>query len=427
MRSLAILRSLTASKAAASRPPLVGNHHRAASAYFSSAVSTHCCNGRTTSLWPMQRQQQQPQQPQHHRQRTAFFSTQAVVSSKSVFRQMIKPFLIKCHPDMAKQQDLSPKAQQLNLRATQNLNSYVDGVLSMLQGKPAPSSSRVEIDFVMAFSQSHKKNAPTTSRRSVELQLPSPSMSSDQLERHVQRQLVKLLRIAGLQVPSSLSTDDVQAEAEERDFAALQQQGSTGDQDDDFWKDQVSSRQTTMRRKKTPWEKSRDNFTARMDWNKFDSLYQEAVSDMHANLATRGMIRNNPERRRALLATILQHVRVTQQVSPLEQLVALRRLLRLLDENFDRLHLEPFGNYWEQLVIVLDGQRSYNTSTSALNKRRQKKLETGFSFKIHSDNRVTIRIPVDFLEDELVEELDRNVWDFYNWMQQDTGMERIFQ
>ena len=357
---------------------------------------------------------------QQHRQRALFFSTQAV-SSKSVFRQMIKPFLIKCHPDMAKQQDLSPKAQQLNLRATQNLNSYVDGVLSMIQGKPAPSSSSkgVEIDFVMAFSQSHKKNAPTTSRRSVELQLPSPNMSSDQLERHAQRQLVKLLRIAGLQVPTSLSNDDLEHdEPEEGDFAASQ---SSGDQDDDFWKSQVSSR------KKTPWEKSRDAYTAKMDWNKFDSLYQEAVNDMHANLSTRGLIRNNPQRRRALLATILQHVRVTQQVTPLEQLVALRRLLRLLDEHFDRLHLEPFGNYWEQLVLVLDGQRSYNTSTSALNKRRQKKLETGFSFKIHSDNHVTIRIPVDFLEEELVEELDRNVWDFYNWMQQDTGMERIFQ
>jgi hypothetical protein len=402
-----MLRSLTAASKAASRP--AGN--AADSSYYLSAVSAHFYNGRTTSPWPIQVQQ--------HRQRSLFFSTQAV-SSKTVFRQMIKPFLVKCHPDMAKQQDLSPKAQLLNLRATQNLNSYVDGVLSMIQGKPAPFSSKgVEIDFVMALSQSHKKNAPTTSRRSVELQLPSPNMSSDQLERHAQRQLVKLLRIAGLQVPPSLSNDDVELdEAEERDSAALQ---SSGDRDDDFWKSQVSSR------KKTPWEKSRDAFTARMDWNKFDSLYQEAIDDMHANLSTRGLIRNNPQRRRALLATILQHVRVTQKVSSLEQLVALRRILRLLDEHFDRLHLEPFGNYWEQLVIVLDGQRSYNTSTSALNKRRQKKLETGFSFKIHSDNHVTIRIPVDFLEEELVEELDRNVWDFYNWMQQDTGMERIFQ
>jgi hypothetical protein len=110
---------------------------------------------------------------------------------------------------MAKQQDLSRKAQRLNLLATQNLNSNVDDVLNMIQGKPAPSSSKgVEIDFVIVFSQSHKKNAPTTSRRSFELQLPSPIMSADRLERHAQRQLVKLLRIAGLQVPSSISNDD---------------------------------------------------------------------------------------------------------------------------------------------------------------------------------------------------------------------------
>jgi|GEM_PF-5574889 len=376
-------------------------------------------------------------------------------SASSSLKNLIKPFLMKCHPDMAKQQNLSPQAQQLNLRAIQNLNAYVNGVVNMLQDEYGTkktysntdfSSSKIQIDFVMVFAStsSHKKATPTTSRRTVELETPSNEWTNDKVYRHTQRQLTRLLRIASLPIPSieTLSPNDdwdPTNDEDDQDDSQDVYYNSHNPQMHDIWihsatsdrfqSDTTTNTNTTRRRKKTAWEKSRDAFTARIDWNKVDQVHQEAVRDMYANLQTNGLVRNNPKLRQRLLASILNKIRVvTARVTPIEQLVAVRRLLRLLDEHFDQLQLEDFGYYWEDLLtIVLDGARSYNTSPSALYKRRQRKLDTGFSFQIHSDNRVTVRIPVDFYEEELLAELDRNVWDFYKWIQQDTGLESVLR
>jgi hypothetical protein len=391
------------------------------------------------------------------RQQAFFFSSTATETSssgsqnKSALRKMIQPFILKCHPDMAKQQDLSPHAQQINLKAIQNVNSYMDGTLAMIMSNtkyPFDTSQNImQVDFIMAlpkstiFSSKSKKQqlaSPTTSRRTVELQVPPPTMSPLQVKGHVQRQFAKLLRIAGLTVSSSQWEEE-----DDNDYGS----NNVGDEKntapvvnadtDPFWVEQTlqdeSSRRHrrsasfSQRKPKTEWEHSRDKFTSDIDWNKFDRIYDEAVQDMHANIQTQGMIRNSPKRRRALLASIMQNVRVTAEITPLEQLVALRRIFRLLDEEFDKLQLETLGKYWEEVRIVLQASRAYNTSTSALSKRRMKKLETGFSFTIHSNNTVTIRVPIDFHEDELVEELDRNVWDFYHWKQQENGIESVFQ
>lgn len=117
----------------------------------------------------------------------------------------------------------------------------------------------------------------------------------------------------------------------------------------------------------------------------------------------------------------------TDSVTPLERLVAYRRLLRLLDEKFDELSFEDFGKYWEELSIIITEARPYNISSSAMKKRRERNLETGYSFIIHHDDSVTVTVPVDFQNDELVQELQRNVGDFYEWTLQDTGVESIFE
>lgn len=87
-----------------------------------------------------------------------------------------------------------------------------------------------------------------------------------------------------------------------------------------------------------------------------------------------------------MLARILSNIQFTDQVLPIERLVAYRRLLRLLEEHFDELHLEDFGKYWEELSLTVTEARPYNTSSSAIRKRRQRNLETGYSFTIHHDN-----------------------------------------
>ena len=121
---------------------------------------------------------------------------------------------------------------------------------------------------------------------------------------------------------------------------------------------------------------------------------------------------------------VLSNVNFKESISPLERLVAYRRLLRFLDENFDDLRLEDSGRYWEeQMTLLVSEPRPYNLSSSALRKRRKKNqnIETGYSFTIHHDNRVTVTIPVDFDNDELLQELLRNMVDFMQT--QGTGLD----
>ena len=87
---------------------------------------------------------------------------------------------------------------------------------------------------------------------------------------------------------------------------------------------------------------------------------------------------------------------------------------------------------WESCRIVLTQSRPFNVSPSALHKRRTARNgaaaaaeATGFSFTLHPDFSVTIHVPIDFRDDELIQELDRNVWDFYNFIDDD-GMDELF-
>jgi hypothetical protein len=384
------------------------------------------------------------------------------------WKRIIKPFLVKCHPDMAKQQGLSSSARQLNLRAIQNLNSYMNGVIAMQGGGTTTTAAAgmkypfdvnqriLEIDFVLALppnknNSNHSKASqqqahPTTSRRTVELKVPPPHASPTSVKRLVSKQLMKLLNMAGLPISSSsllmsYMDDDIHHEEENEEeeggdtYNNNRQTGSRNEfdnsDDDDFW-ERATRHRPVPKRRKTAWERSRDAYTANIDWTKVDAAYDDAVRDMHANYATQGMIRDNPTRRRALLASILQRVQVVvvgqeeedhydddEGITVLDRLVTLRRLLQLLDDHFDRLQLESCGRFWEEILhIQIVGPRRYNTSTTALNRRRQRKMETGFGYTLHENNAVTITIPIDFQDAELVEELDRNVWDFYNMMHQ---------
>jgi hypothetical protein len=151
-------------------------------------------------------------------------------------------------------------------------------------------------------------------------------------------------------------------------------------------------------------------------------MYQQAMQDAQAHMMTCHKIRNTPRLRQALLAKILSNIQFTEEVLPLERLVAYRRLLRLLDEEFDALHLEDFGTFWEdQTTWIVTEARPYNTSSSAMRKRRQRHMETGYSFTIHHDNTVTMMVPIDFANDELVQELRRNIIDFVEWTSNSGG------
>ena len=348
-------------------------------------------------------------------------SGRCLFSTATSLKKLIQPFVMKCHPDMAKQQGLPKTAQKVNLLAIQNLNSYVDGVRSM-EKEPSKypfSNDLVEIEFVMAFKSaaSTKAAQPTTSRRRVELQVPPATLPSSKVTPYVNRQMVKLLRMADLPVPSLATDDDIYDEGDDE----LHPRNNV------ITEEWMAGQVIRHVRRKTAWERSREKFLSRLNWEKFDKMYQDALDDMEATLMTRNLIRDSPKLRKQLLAKILSNIQFTKEVMPLERLVAYRRLLRLLDDHFDYLYLEEFGKYWEELSVVVTGARSYNTSSSAMRKRRQRNLETGYSFTIHHDNSVTVNIPVDFQNDELIQELYRNLADFYEWTERENGIESIFE
>lgn len=128
-----------------------------------------------------------------------------------------------------------------------------------------------------------------------------------------------------------------------------------------------------------------------------------------------------------MIANMLASVRLQEETDVVEQVVAMRRLSLLLDEHFETLHLERFGRLWEKCNFVLAPARLYNTSASALHKRRLRMGgdQTGYSFTLHPDFSVTIHIPLDFRDDELIQELDRNLWDIYELI--DDGFNSLFE
>jgi hypothetical protein len=347
---------------------------------------------------------------------------------------MVKPFLLKCHPDVQRSDD----AREVNLKAIQNLNSYLDTLQSISTGKLTQQSENrmVEIDFVLQLEEGKaepmglkkkKKNANSihSSRRKVELMLPPVRLcneavqnprSRQQLEGHNMQEIVKLLKVAGLPIPSTVDMNDSDQAAALR--AAWEDDLGVGEYDETDAESRAGTERPHFnyrRPQTTHYERSRERFTANINWKRYDELYREAVVDMNADIATEGLVRDNQKLRRKMIANIVANVRVQDDsIDVLEQLTAARRLSLLLDEHFDHLHLEDFGNFWENLVLVLTPSREYNVSSSARYRRHRRSLDSEFAFTLHPDYSVTIHVPIDFQDDELLQELDRNLWDFYN-------------
>jgi hypothetical protein len=146
---------------------------------------------------------------------------------------------------------------------------------------------------------------------------------------------------------------------------------------------------------------NRERFTSAINWKEYEKVYRAAVADMQADRMTSGLVRNHAGRRRRLIAKILSHAECDDTVDLTEQLVAFRRLSLLLDEHFDELQLEDLGAHWESCRLELSSDRD-------------------FAFSLHPDNTVTIRIPVDFTDEQLIRELDRNLWDFVDIVEDDS-------
>ena len=391
---------------------------------------------------------------------------------------MVKPFLLKCHPDVQP----NPAAKQVNLAAIQNLNSYLETLQVIANGnynsKQHGTNEISEIDFVLQLESGRRgvqnKNQPQTiaSRRRVELLFPPRALCRqlteiqrqqrpalrEQLSQHGIQEITKLLKVAGLEAPSQkvrysmqealdFELDQILREDDDPvDRRSAQPSGQDGEPNTRgeserahfHYQRRQDNADTDTR---TEWEKSRDRFTANIQWQHYDRLRQQALESSKADLYTRNLYEKNPLARRKLVSRILARIRIDKDpnISVEDQLIAFRRLSILFQTNFRFLQLDTMGNMWERANIILTAARNYNLSPTALRKRRLRDCaDSGFVFKLHADTAVnddendnsddnaqyrpqqpqhycvSIYIPMDFGDDELIQELDRNVWDLYD-------------
>jgi hypothetical protein len=396
-------------------------------------------------------------------------TTPTPASTVANLRKYIKPFLLQCHPDV----QTAPDAKHMNLMAVQTLNAYLDSMEAVASGKKlskvsSPTKSKeneddnegtsttndggIEIDFIIMVEDHRKglkkptvgKHRPTASRRRVQLTWPD-SDAPDRpayLIHHVSVQLVKLLRVAGLDVPIPLRQMEAHVPTEEDDdvharnrYMAKHSNSSTTTttttrmNQDDVWAHVMDMDDETRKlvrdldgyRTETKSfyarrEMERRRFTNSIDWEKFDVLYQKAWAKFQADVATRGLVQHNRNQRRNFIAEILARVTCDTNIPIVDRFCAMRRLSMVFEQHFDRLELEDSGAFWDKVTIYMTGPREYNTSPSAMHKRRLKQADEGFVFALQANGKVSLQIPIDYREDELLQQWDRNLGDFHAFM-----------
>jgi hypothetical protein len=267
----------------------------------------------------------------------------------------------------------------------------------------------------------------------------------NRLKAHARDQLYKVLTVAGLPTPGRSSLyDDSETSGSGRSRSDIQDEilfDEMGFESDGAQTGMGGARNTERIRERmkkdheTPFQKSRQDFMKRIDWKRFKKEYDEVMSDAEADYMTRDAIKRNAERRADLISSICSRICIAppaassrneipantleallrghqedEGLGVAQQLIAIRRITLLLEDNFDDLCLEEMGSFWEHNKIILTPERR---PIMALGVRKPRAQDSGFQFHHHANDTVSIHVPVDFRDDEFVNEMNRNVWDFY--------------
>lgn len=418
----------------------------------------------------------------NHKQKKFFSSSSPPTSETATpppeltLKRLIRPFFLAYHPDrLASSSSLT---REVNLDAIQTLNGMIDTIETLYDRAADPKYSaankgRIElkpeyvIEFLVESSSAgragvkKKKDVSTSTRRSVELTFGEWERRSVQtvdangsysiraahtLKVKAMTEIKKLLRIAGLSIPSEI---DAQLEEMSNDF----DDEELTDTERYFHSELgLDPRQQSRRRSrpKTPFEESRDRFMKKMDWKKHREMCEQALEDAKRDIATQGLVGKSKERRQRMVSDILSKVRVYDRsldipnseaeqkpvdehddgLDFLQQLIAIRRMSLIFDDNFEELEMEDMGRMWENSVIILTPVRRGIDSKTGLPFSRIKRIkqgrESGFKFSYNADESVTIYVPIDFKDDELVNELKRHLRDFYSMSMAKDGVEDFF-
>jgi len=400
--------------------------------------------------------------------------------------------------------------KQVNLKAIQSLHEIIDTVNLIYNRAYDPTfistknQSRIElqqkynIEFLVNSTNPDSNNAAAISegmkkkqkhelvstRRSVELIFTEKEcnlihsvngktgkysvVAAKQVKYKAMRQIIKLLRVAGLKPPDLIQEEVMNYQ--NRPISGIDDDSNDGDDEDEnndlnmyermileeleldnendsndrirFGRNFDYSTQNHHRkqqqhqsRPKTKYERSRDRFMKNIDWKEHRRLYDEALEDMKRDIATDGLIKMNLERKQRLVSDVISRVRLHdgndgsdtnatnatnnhESMDPLEQLIAIRRMSLLFNDNFEELQMEDMGKIWESLFIVLTPERAKGRGEKGAPFSRRKRLregrESGFKFAFHDTNKLTVYVPIDFLDDELIGELKTHLGDFYD-------------
>ena len=372
-------------------------------------------------------------------------------------RKLAQPFLLTYHPDrIASSTD---DIRTINLAAVQTLNGFIDCIESLYNraGKRNfQHHGRIElqhlysVEFMVPKSKNpssrgdkHHSVSTLYTRRCVEIIFSQNDQISVQtvdgqglyciqaatlVRNKARREIIKLLNLAGLQVPKGA---DLKEEfiSRENAFEAhfLHEELNL--------ENPKSHRPFTERRELTPLEISRREFMKTMDWKKQRRMYYDALDDMKRDLYTDGLIGDHEERKETFLSHVLSRVRMeSPDMDPIQQLFAIRRMSELLMDNFHVLEIEEMGRMWETLVFVLippcnnhhESQAPKNKGVMDTRVSRKFGKDTGFKFTVHSDNSVSIYLPVDFTDENFLGEMKANLADFYDFCVSSDGLDEFF-
>lgn len=377
---------------------------------------------------------------QQQKQYYLSFSSLAAKSSRSTkpqppsLRRLVSPFLLLCHPDKFA---LIPTSQKVNLKAVQTLNEWIDLCETYIQyTKPnndktvaalpkKPSSQEFVVEFIVPsegsdakYDNSSSVGAPVKvvkrkkgekgvlhSRRQVTLIFPfdekydhsllsieknNKAKMHDIIQARARREILKLIRSAGLKPPTSY-----ESEIEKKDEEIIQR----GMADDDgAAKDSYYSSSTSegihfvnklakdlhgdsdtnnnivggrkgiplfgRRRARAYWEKSQKKFAESINWKALREMEKREDEKFMENFISIKM-GGHEERKRKIIADLVARIRFvdcnmnengsieqreddgdttfSSDITQLDQLIAIRRISLLLQDNFDKFQFERSG------------------------------------------------------------------------------------
>ena len=312
-----------------------------------------------------------------------------------------------CHPDKFSGNEI---AKEVNLNAIQTLNQLIDEVETQLKQKNLSRSnvndvkSKYTVEF-MVPSGMKKGSKVLTTRRSVVMSFPMNVIGNDaeMLSSRAATELIRLLKAADAKIKPEHERQIQENIGEQlRDSIDIEDHRNSGG----F---RQGKNPAEMFRGTNDWRKRQSGFD--IDWQEETRQFNVAVARMERNIATLGMTSDKVKRQ--MVAGVVGRARFIGGITTVDQLVTLRRISLILEDNFDNLRMEDAGAIWEELVLVL---KNYNENEAE--KRPRARGESGFIFKWGEDDVVTVTVPLDFKDWQFIDEFRRNLVSFH-WDEDD--------